>query len=127
VVAPETVRVAVFIDWQNAYRAARRAFGLERMPVERGNFSPYRLACLLAAAQERGRAAELVTVEVHRGLPSQNYDEVGYVANQRLPVPEAVARLAGPGHVETASWASSSFNTPDDLLAELVPQLFERV
>jgi len=26
-----------------------------------------------------------------------------------LPVPEAIARLAGPDHVETASWTSSSF------------------
>jgi uncharacterized LabA/DUF88 family protein len=26
-----------------------------------------------------------------------------------LPVPEAIARLAGPEHVEIASWASSSF------------------
>jgi uncharacterized LabA/DUF88 family protein len=26
-----------------------------------------------------------------------------------LPVPEAIARLAGPDHVETASWASTSF------------------
>jgi uncharacterized LabA/DUF88 family protein len=172
VFAPETVRVAVFIDWQNAYKAARRAFGLERMPVGRGNFSPYRLGCLLAAAQGRGSTSELVRVEVHRGLPSQNYDEIGYVANQRqasawraesqvvvpklrpmryrkkrnqpptekgvdvalavsaieatltgrcdvavvfshdtdlLPVPEAIARLAGPDHVETASWTSSSF------------------
>jgi hypothetical protein len=83
VFAPETVRVAVFIDWQNVYMAARRAFSLERMPAGRGNFSPYRLGCLLAAAQGRGRAAELVRVEVHRGLPSQDYDRVGYVANQR--------------------------------------------
>jgi hypothetical protein len=173
VVAPETVRVAVFIDWQNAYRAARRAFGLERMPVERGNFSPYRLGQLLAAANGRGRDGRLVRVEAHRGLPSHKYDLPGYNAVRRqakawiadnprvvvprlrslryrnypaqpptekgvdvalavsaieamltnrcdvaivfshdtdlLPVPEAIARLAGPDHVETASWTSSSF------------------
>jgi hypothetical protein len=174
VVAPETVRVAVFIDWQNAYKAARRAFGLERMPVERGNFSPYRLGLLLAAASGRGATGQLVRVEVHRGVPAQHRDPYGYAANRRqvaawekespglvvprlrplryrdapgdespvekgvdvalavsaieamltsrcdvaivfshdidlLPVPEAIARLAGPDHVETASWSSSSF------------------
>lgn len=174
-VAPETVRVAVFLDWQNVYRAARRAFGLEHMPVERGNFSPYRLGQLLAAANGRGPAGQLVRVEVHRGLPSQKYDRIGYIANQRqaaawklenaqvvvpklrplrygkrrhesptekgvdvalavsaieatlrrgcdlaivfshdsdlLPVPEAIARLVGPGRVETASWESRSFRS----------------
>lgn len=171
--APETVRVAVFIDWQNVYMAARRAFGLERMPVGRGNFSPYRLGQLLAAANGRGQAGRLVRVEVHRGLPSHQHDLTGYNAARRqanawksdsprvvvpklrplryrnypdqpptekgvdvalavsaieaklrdhcdlvivfshdtdlLPVPEAIARLAGPDHVETAAWASSSF------------------
>lgn len=81
--APEAVRVAVFIDWQNVYMAARRAFGLERMPVERGNFSPYRLGLLLAAANGRGRAGHLVRVEVHRGLPSHRHDRLGYNATRR--------------------------------------------
>lgn len=172
-VAPEIVRVAVFIDWQNVYMTARRAFSLERMPVARGNFSPYRLGLLLAAAKGRGTAGKLVRVEVHRGVPAQNHDPIGYAANRRqvaaweaespgvvvpklrplryrndlleppvekgvdvalavsaieamltrrcdvavvfshdtdlLPVPEAIARLAGPDHVELASWASGSF------------------
>lgn len=171
--APETVRVAVFIDWQNAYKAARRAFGLERMPVERGNFSPHRLGKLLAAASGRGRTGDLVRVEVHRGLPAHRYDRLGYNAARRqaaawraedpkivvpklrplhyrnypkeaprekgvdvalavgaieatlrggcdvaivfshdtdlLPVPEAIARLAGPDRIELASWSSGSF------------------
>jgi len=173
VFAPETVRVAVFIDWQNVYMAARRAFGLERMPVGRGNFSPYRLSQLLAAANGRGHAGRLVRVEVHRGLPSHQHDLRGYNAARRqakawkaenprvvmpklrplryrnypdqpptekgvdialavgaieaklrdhcdvvivfshdmdlLPLPEAIARLAGSDHVETASWSSHSF------------------
>jgi hypothetical protein len=173
VVAPETVRVAVFIDWQNVYMTARQAFGLERTPVERGNFSPYRVGLLLAAANGRGAAGRLIRVEVHRGVPAQHRDPLGYAANRRqvaaweaespglvvprlrplryrnapteppvekgvdvalavsaieamltsrcdiaivfshdtdlLPVPEAIARLAGPDNVETASWTSSSF------------------
>jgi hypothetical protein len=78
-----SVRVAVFIDWQNAYRSARRAFCLEQKPSERGNFSPFRLGRLLAAANGRGARGKLICVEIHRGLPSQKYDKVGYIANRR--------------------------------------------
>lgn len=75
--------VAVFFDWQNAYRAARNAFGLDAQPNEFGNFSPYRLALLLAAANDRGDDGRLVRVEVHRGLPSSSRDPLGYGANRR--------------------------------------------
>jgi hypothetical protein len=78
-----SVRVAVFIDWQNVYRTARRAYRLDRLPSERGNFSPFRLSRLLAAANGRGTRGELVCVEIHRGLPSQKHDWVGYMANRR--------------------------------------------
>lgn len=170
----EKTRVAVFIDWQNAYRAARRAFGLVRMPAEHGNFSPFRLSRLLAAANDRGTDARLISVDVFRGVPSPKHDPRGYGANRRqaaawlaeapgvvsprvrplwyppgypaeppvekgvdvelavaavgkavqrscdvaivfshdsdlLPVPEAIARLVGPRHVETAAWTSSTF------------------
>lgn len=78
------LKVAVFIDWQNAYKTAREAFGMWEFPNEHGNFSPYRLARLLTAANGRGVAgAELVRVEIHRGLPSQKYDRTGYAANRR--------------------------------------------
>jgi hypothetical protein len=79
----KSVRVAVFIDWQNVYRSARRAFCLEQKPSERGNFSPFRLGRLLAAANGRGARGKLSCVEIHRGLPSQKYDKVGYIANRR--------------------------------------------
>lgn len=77
-------KVAVYFDWQNAYKTAREAFDLLNMPNEHGNFSPYRLARILAAANGRGKTGgELVRVEVHRGLPSQRYDPTGYAANRR--------------------------------------------
>jgi uncharacterized LabA/DUF88 family protein len=81
-------QVAVFIDWQNTYKAARRAFGLATFgdaawPNEYGNFSPYRLARLLAAANGRGDTGALVRVEIHRGLPASSRDPVGYAANRR--------------------------------------------
>jgi uncharacterized LabA/DUF88 family protein len=77
-------KVAVYFDWQNAYKTAREAFGMLDMPNEHGNFSPYQLARLLAAGNGRGKAGgELVRVEIHRGLPSQRHDQTGYSANRR--------------------------------------------
>lgn len=77
-------RVAVFYDWQNVYKAARTAFGLEGYGNERGNFSPYALACILAAGNGRGAGgAELVCVEIHRGIPSNEHNPTGYAANRR--------------------------------------------
>jgi hypothetical protein len=81
--AKDSTRVAVFIDWQNVYKAAREAFGLGQLPNERGNFSPFKLARVLAAGHGRGSAGELLRVEVHRGLPSSSRDPVGYGANRR--------------------------------------------
>ena len=53
------------------------------MPSEHGNFSPLRLSRILAAANGRGRDADLVCVEIFRGLPSQKHDLTGYSANRR--------------------------------------------
>ena len=75
--------VAVFIDWQNAYKSARTAFGLQAEPNERGNFSPHSLGRIIASANGRGADGELCRVEVHRGLPSNARDPVGYAACRR--------------------------------------------
>ena len=193
----EVTRVAVFIDWQNVYVAARRAFDLMTSPSSHGNFSPYRLSRLLAAANGRGPDGRLVGVEVFRGLPSPKHDQVGYSANRRqaaawqaeapgvvvlrarplryprnypaeppiekgvdvelavaavgaalrgrcdvaivfshdsdlLPVPEAIARLVGPRHVETAAWSSPRFrqrlNPKSPVLHHAIPEdMFEAV
>jgi uncharacterized LabA/DUF88 family protein len=79
----ERISVAVFIDWQNTYKTAREAFGWRDYPNEYGNYSPYALARLLAAGNGRGDRGELVRVNVHRGLPSQRFDQAGYAANRR--------------------------------------------
>ena len=77
-------RVAVYMDWQNVYNAARRAFGADKgWPNEYGQFSPFRLARLLAAGHNRGQSGTLVRVEVHRGIPSSSRDPVGFGANRR--------------------------------------------
>jgi hypothetical protein len=80
---PARPRVAVFFDWQNVYMTAREAFGLYNEPNERGNFSPFKLARILAAGHDRGQAADLTRIEIHRGLPSSSRDSVGYGANRR--------------------------------------------
>lgn len=194
----QAVKVAVYIDWQNAYKTAREAFGMEAWPNEHGNFSPYQLARILAAGNERGTSGDLVRVQIHRGLPSQRYDPVGYAANRRqsaawmkenpelviprlrplryprdypnepavekgidvalavdslewtitgrcdvaiilshdtdlLPVVEAIARLKGKDHVETASWTSNAFSkrlrTKPDVIHHhyISEQVFKRI
>jgi len=72
-------RVAVFIDWQNAYQQAREAFGLTG-PGHEGQFSPLGLGKLLAARNRRGNDGRLVRVEVHRGQPLPNVDPIGHAA-----------------------------------------------
>jgi hypothetical protein len=81
--SPPGTRVAVFIDWQNAYRSARRCFGLDAMPNEFGNFSPFALARILAFGNHRGLGGTLAKVEVHRGLPTSAKDPVGHAACSR--------------------------------------------
>jgi uncharacterized LabA/DUF88 family protein len=77
---PEAVpEIAVFIDWQNAYQQARQAFGLIG-PGHEGQFSPLRLAQLLAARNKRGDDGRLVHVEVHRGQPLSTVDRIGHAA-----------------------------------------------
>jgi hypothetical protein len=197
-VAGEPLRVAVYIDWQNAYKTAREAFGMQAMPNEHGNFSPYQLGRILAAGNGRGvGGGRLVRVELHRGLPSQKHDLRGYAANRRqsaawinenpaiviprlrplryprnypadpavekgidvqlalgavewtltgqcdvavvfshdtdlLPVPEVIARLAGPDHVETASWTSPTFSSrlrpkPEVAHHYITEKVFQRI
>ncbi|HVW27932.1 MAG TPA: hypothetical protein VHC69_21355 [Polyangiaceae bacterium] len=77
------MNVAVYIDWQNVYNGARRAFGLTNASTEEGQVSPLRVAQLLAAGNGRGIRGMLVRVEIHRGLPSASKDPVGNGANRR--------------------------------------------
>ncbi|HYG95801.1 MAG TPA: NYN domain-containing protein [Solirubrobacterales bacterium] len=74
------MRIAVFIDWMNIYKAARTAFGLEQESGARGQIDPLQAARVMAAANKRGKAAELVRVEIHRGRPLSNQDPVGHRA-----------------------------------------------
>jgi uncharacterized LabA/DUF88 family protein len=77
------VRIAVFIDWQNAYKAARTAFGLLQEPGRRGVFSPLALGRLLARFNRRGDEGELIRVEIHRGWPNPQGNPIGHGAVDR--------------------------------------------
>jgi uncharacterized LabA/DUF88 family protein len=72
-------RVAVFIDWQNAYQQARSAFGLAG-PSHEGQFSPLRMGTLLAVRNKRRESGQLVRVEIHRGQPLSSVDPIGHAA-----------------------------------------------
>lgn len=72
------MRVAVFIDWMNAYKAAREAFSLESEPGFRGQFDPYQAALVLAGANKRKDVKpELARVEIHRGQPTSTQSAIG--------------------------------------------------
>ncbi|HXF97941.1 MAG TPA: NYN domain-containing protein [Gaiellaceae bacterium] len=81
--AEERTRVAVFIDWQNTWHAAREAFGWTAFPNEYGNYSPLRLAEFVAEGNGRGALGQVVRVNIHRGLPSNKRDPQGYGAVRR--------------------------------------------
>jgi uncharacterized LabA/DUF88 family protein len=77
------ISVAVFMDWQNVYRAAREAFELHQAPPERGNFNPLEVARYLAAGNKRGKDGKLTRVEIHRGLPDSTTNPKGHGAADR--------------------------------------------
>ena len=80
-------RLAVFIDYQNAYRGARQAFGVNDYDHHVvGQFDPIELSRLIAARHPNYPGAKLrrlVQAWVYRGMPSSSKDPVGYRAARR--------------------------------------------
>ena len=76
-----TDRVAVFIDYQNAYHGARAAFFNRNDPAFRGQIRPRALGMKLRHRSGTGRT--LVGVFVYRGLPSSRFDPKGFGAAER--------------------------------------------
>lgn len=64
----------------NVYKAAREAFGLQDESGTRGQIDPHRAGRVLAAANQRGKAAELARVEIHRGRPTSSQSLLGHTA-----------------------------------------------
>lgn len=72
-------RVVLFVDAQNFYRGARRAFfDNARAPSRYGQFHPWRLGELLSA-RDPGR--ELVDVRLYTGRPDAYLQPTAYRAN----------------------------------------------
>ncbi|MDE0498828.1 MAG: NYN domain-containing protein [Acidimicrobiaceae bacterium] len=80
-------RLAVFVDYQNAYMGARQAFGTgQGDPHTVGQFDPLGLARLIARRQPNYPGAKLrrlVQVSIYRGLPDASKSPTGYAAARR--------------------------------------------
>lgn len=74
-------RVVVFLDYQNVYRGARRAFHAETDPHWQGQIDPLELAQHLA--QDSPFDRELAGVRIYRGQPDATKDPRGYGACRR--------------------------------------------
>ena len=70
----------MFIDAQNMYRCARRAFGWEGQAGQYGNFKPIGFARTVAAG---GPDRELVQVRVYTGVPTWKQDRRQNAITQR--------------------------------------------
>ena len=79
-------RLAVYIDYQNAYRGARQAFGSESDHHTVGQFDPMRVAKAIAQRKPNYPGAKLrtlVEVRIYRGLPGSTRDPRGYAAARK--------------------------------------------
>jgi uncharacterized LabA/DUF88 family protein len=72
----------LFVDYQNVYRWARRAFEIgDEAAARLGQFDPTKLALLL---EEKGRGRfSIDQIRIYRGMPGQRHDHIGYAAAQR--------------------------------------------
>ena len=73
-------RAAVFIDYQNCYGWARRAFFADGDPQVHGHFNPRRFAEMLAAKAEH---LEVVYAGVYCGLPHPDKDPRSHAARSK--------------------------------------------
>lgn len=81
-------RLVVFVDYQNVYHLARRAFRLENGPSTSGQVNPDRLGVLIEARRNmtfKGTAneCELKEVRIYRGMPDGAMDAKGHGATSR--------------------------------------------
>jgi uncharacterized LabA/DUF88 family protein len=80
-VSDQPARVVVFIDYQNVYRGAQRAFRTEFPTSQDGQIDPYAVAQRIVS--ERQWPSVLASVRVYRGRPDSTRDPRGYGANLR--------------------------------------------
>ena len=78
-------RVIIFIDEQNVYMAARRAFFPEPAPIKLGNFFPMKLADMLCSRLPIGVKEEraIKEVRVYTAMPSPAVDSKSFLPHFR--------------------------------------------
>jgi hypothetical protein len=76
-----SARVIVFLDYQNVYRGARRAFHQPLDPHWYGQVHPVLLAQHITADSPFDR--HLTQVRIYRGQPAETRDPRGYAASRR--------------------------------------------
>ena len=79
-------RLVLFIDYQNAYRGARQAFGEDGDHHVVGQFDPLKLAKLIEQRHPSypgARLRKLVQVQIYRGMPSSTKSPKGYAAARK--------------------------------------------
>jgi hypothetical protein len=91
-------RVVVFLDYQNIYMSARRAFLGTEAPSSAGNVKPFALGQLIASRGPAGTDRVLQQVRVYRGLPDANRDPKGNAAVLRQSLAQQL------GYDEEAVW-----------------------
>lgn len=77
-------RLHIFIDYQNCYRTARRAFGFENSLGIYGQFDPLALAILLARRRapllnhSLPTATKIDSISIYSGIPAKRMDLYGF-------------------------------------------------
>ena len=95
--------VVVFLDYQNVYHGARRAFFDGKGPSSWGNVWPLALGRLIASRGPVGCERVLQQVRVYRGLPDAARDLKGYAAAAR----QSKAQYHEERTDDAAAWRST--------------------
>ena len=76
-------RVVLFVDYQNVYSSARRAFHANAGPGRLGQTWPLAIGELICAKARPASNRRLEQVRVYRGVPSPRQDRTGSAASRR--------------------------------------------
>jgi hypothetical protein len=119
------VNVAVYIDWQNVYNAARRAYGLTDAVSEEGQVSPYRVVIPRLRPlryppsypndppEEKGIDVQLALAAVEHVIGTPPVCDVAIIFSHDtdlIPAVQTISRLKSAAHIETASWVSETYS-----------------
>ena len=99
-------RLALFIDYQNAYRGARQACGRGDDHYIVGQFDPLKLAKSIEKRHPSypgARPRQLVQVQIYRGMPGSTQSPDGYAAARKQTERWRRAASTGGPHLEVCT------------------------